>query len=82
MGRNLEVSIPDRDLGYLKRAPSLAGNGICCVSIPDRDLGYLKPGWTTINTVTSRVSIPDRDLGYLKRSPAALCSSCQNSFNP
>ncbi len=41
------VSIPDRDLGYLK--PEKLGQqdapaAEALVSIPDRDLGYLKPG--------------------------------------
>ncbi len=36
------VSIPDRDLGYLKPSIESAEDLWKYVSIPDRDLGYLK----------------------------------------
>ncbi len=64
-----QVSIPDRDLGYLKHILDLISQKSGVVSIPDRDLGYLKPVRLSENDAIENflVSIPDRDLGYLKR---------------
>ena len=60
------VSIPNRDLGSLKRKNKGEEDRVKGVSIPNRDLGSLKQECAVVVHANWIVSIPNRDLGSLK----------------
>jgi len=66
MARNPCVSIPERVLGWLKRAGNITLQTWYDVSIPERVLGWLKPSDDIRRRRDFCVSIPERVLGWLK----------------
>ena len=72
----IDVSIPERVLGWLKQVFLSPGVISYFVSIPERVLGWLKPARISEMARTPLVSIPERVLGWLKRRGLEIQSIC------
>ena len=78
----INVSIPDRVLGFFRRFCNDTCIRTTCVSIPDRVLGFFRLNEFRLNLALIFVSIPDRVLGFFRHWSRKADRSPLSSFNP